>query len=358
MSADPARPLPLPGALFLVSTPLHALWTLAIARGRFADHRVVLARIDARAGTHDPLVDAIRELLPPPFVEVVEFPEIGKRPLQKFRNARRVMRELRGFVAERHFRYVAVGNDRRAEFYAALAESPGAIGAYLDDGTASYAPPPRRQRPFEGVGNRVRSRLYGMPTEKPDALGTARAVRDAWVLMPTQVREGLAEKRLQRIEPAWLRDPWVQAVCERAIERAGLDPRSVSGLRRLLILPHDQLLREDAALRAQFEQQARQAVEVGEPLAIKRHPRSAGLALELPREGWIDLPNRLPLEILAPLLREVRALGTYSSSLIYLRTLGANVEVAALVPRAYVGTSLAELFGSLGIAELPTTPAA
>lgn len=368
----PARDVASPpagrGVLFLVSTPLHSLWALAIARGQFRDRPVALARIDARTGTVDHVAEALRELRPAPFVEIAEFPEIGKGPLQKLRRARRVMAQLRAFTRRQACGQILVGNDRRAEFYVALSAAPGAIGGYLDDGTASYVgAPPRRRRLLNRLGrwaaSLVRRTVYGLPTEKPDFLGTAQAVREAWVLLPQEVRGELADKPVHAIQTDWFTDPEVRAVCERAVARAGLDPAIVHGLRRLLVLPHDSLLRQDPGLRIRFESFLRLAAESGEPCAIKRHPRSRELILHASGADLIEIPHRLPLEILAPLLRDAQVVGTLSSALIYLKALGAGVKVSAFIPRSMAQDPVARLLRSLGIpsvlyvAEEPTWPA-
>ncbi|HEX4895916.1 MAG TPA: hypothetical protein VFV11_06275 [Solimonas sp.] len=364
-TATHREPAPGRGVLFLVSTPLHSLWALAIARGQFADRPVALARIDTRAGSVDYIAEAIRQVVPAPFVEVAEFAEIGKRPLQKLRRARQVMTQLQTFASQRRYGQVVVGNDRRAEFYGALAASPGAVGGYLDDGTASYAPPPPRRAPrlhalTQGISARVRQLVYGLPTEKPDALGTARAVREAWVLLPGEVGGELAGKRIHGIQPQWFADPLVRATCERAIELAGLDPAAVRRLRHLLVLPHDSFLRQDPGLRRRFEDFLRIAAESGQPCAIKRHPRSRELGLDGAGGDLIEIPRRLPLEIVAPLLSDAQVVGTLSSALIYLKALGARVEVSAFIPQSLTLHPVARLLRSLGIPSVqyqPTTPA-
>lgn len=339
--------------LFLSSTPLHSLWSLGIAAGAFGGARCALALIDQRDGDRDFIAEVIADTRPAPFVETRRFAQIGKKPLQKLTQARTRMREVMAYAREFMPGYVAVGNDRRAEFHAALAACPGAVGAYLDDGTASYsalaAEAVAKSAAARALANGFRSLLYGVPTEREPYLGISRAVKEAWVVLPDQVHEGLRAKPLNQIRGEWFQLPVVQTVCAEANLRAGLDPRALDGIQLLLALPHDSLMREQPEIRTHLQRLADQTLAAGGTVAIKRHPRSRELALDLPEQRVIEVPQRLPLEILAPLLSGTEVVGMLTSALIYLRHLGADVTVSTLVPPKFQGHPLLDIYRAVGV---------
>lgn len=339
--------------LFMASTPLHSLWSLGIAAGAFAGERCSLALIDQRDGDRDFIAEVLGEQLPAPFVETRRFAQIGKKPLQKLTHARGRMREVMDYARQFAPDYVACGNDRRAEFHAALAACPGAVGAYVDDGTASYsalaAKAVAKSAPVRAMANGFRSLLYGVPTEREPYLGVSKAVREAWIVLPDQVHEGLRAKPLRRIRAEWFQLPLVQSVCGAANLRAGLDRRALDGIQLLLALPHDSLMRDQPDVRQRLQQLVDRTLAQGGTVAIKRHPRSKELTLQLPAGGYIEVPQRLPLEILAPLLKGTEVIGMLTSALIYLRCLGADVHVASLVPPSFAGNPIVKIYESVGV---------
>mgnify|MGYP001596157282 CR=1 FL=1 len=339
--------------LFMASTPLHSLWALGIAAGSFPDARCALVLIDQRDGDRDWIAETLADRMSTPFVEMRRFSEIGKTPWRKLTHARARMREVTAFTRQFAPDYVAVGNDRRAEFFAALAAAPQAMGAYLDDGTASYNQSPVPSTSQSPVIRRVvrgfRSWIYGVPTEQEPYLGTSQAVQEAWVAWPEQVHAGLRSKRLHAIRPEWFQLPQVQTVCAEACRRAGLDHGALEGVQLLLAMPHDSLVRRQPGIRVQLQALVDRTLGQGGRVAIKRHPRSQVMPLTLPDTGVIEVPQRLPLEILAPLLSGTEVVGMLTSALIYFRCLNAGVRVASLVPDGYSESPILNIYRSLGV---------
>lgn len=342
--------------LFLSSTPLHSLWSLGIAAGAFASDRCSLTLIDQRDGDRDFIAEVIAGDMPGPFAETGRFQQVGKRAKQKLANARTRMREVMDYTRRFAPDYVAVGNDCRAEFHAALAAAPRATAAYVDDGAATYsalADPSVPKSAFgRAVADRFRSLIYGVPSERVAYLGTSRAVDEAWVVLPDQVHEGLRQKPLRGMRPEWFHLPEVQAICAEANLRAGLDRRALDGIQLLLALPHDSFMRAHPLVRDRLQQMLDQTVAAGGTVAIKRHPRSTEMALDLPARGVIEVPQRLPLEILAPLLSGTEVVGMLTSALIYLQWLGTDVRVATLVLPGFEDDPILRIYRSLGIRTL------
>lgn len=323
------------GTLYLAATPLHSFLTLGLVAGPFrARGPHVFALIDQAPGARDYVADAL-EADPARRVEVRRFAAIGS-----LANPRDGLAAVRALAAERRPSTIAVGNDHRLEFYAAVQGCPDARRTYLDDGLYSYLPRPDTKAGWrEALSNWRRRLKYGVPAERPGMTGGSRAVQDAYVLLPSQVHAGLAGKPVLAYERAWFADPWVQAICRGAAVAAGFDAARCAEIRLLLLLPHPSFLRAAPALRERFEALAADTAARGGRVAAKSHPNAGGTPvhaqLRLPEDAAIDVPARLPVEVLAPLLPAAGTLvvGTLTTALLSLVRLGPALTVRSIAPR-------------------------
>jgi len=340
-------------ALFLASTPLHSFWSLGLAYGPFREGRGALALIDQREGDRDLIAEALAARADTPIQEVARFPRIGKNVMAKLRNAERVLGGVTDLTQRLRPSRVIVGNDRRIEFYAALAAAPDAVGAYVDDGMFSYMPMHARKTPglLRHAQDAVRRSVYGFPSEHPNFVGGSRAAREAWVMLPDLVHEGLRGKTRQAIDAAWYHTAGAQRVCADAVARADLDPQLVGALRLLLLLPHDGFLRAHPQIAREIGRLAHDYQRRGLAVAFKRHPRSLSEDVDLLPPGCIEIPRRLPAEVLAPLLRDALVVGTLTTALISLKYLGANTQVRSLAAPA-TQPAAAAIYVAAGISPL------
>ncbi|MEX2525578.1 MAG: hypothetical protein WD750_11525, partial [Gammaproteobacteria bacterium] len=165
----------------------------------------------------------------------------------------------------------------------------------------------------------------------PELVGAANAVREAWVMEPAHVHGKLATKKLRRIETSWFRDPRIVNICSRAIELSGLEPARLESVGLVLLIPHKNFLKQEPGLTAGIERLAREHADRGETVAYKYHPNSWGQELELPRDQCLEIPQRLPVEILSPWLSNAVVAGSMTSSLIFLPRLNPGIQPRALV---------------------------
>lgn len=316
--------------LFIASTPLHVFFSIGLMRGPFREHENTLALIDQRPGDRDFIAEALEA--EPGGPQVVRFPT-----LRTFGPARTVLEQISDFTRALAPSTLAVGNDRRTEFYAAVRGCPGARRTYIDDGLYSYLPredaaPAWRQ----AISNWRRSLKYGLELERPAAVGASRAVQDAYVLLPHQVHEGLRGKPVEALRAEWFADPWVRGICRAAAARAGFDAAGCDPIGLLLLLPHPRFLDDYPGLRRGLEDLARAHAERGAVVAVKPHPRAVNTPLErqleLPRERVLALPARLPIEVLVPLLSGTRVVGSLTTALLSLVLLGDRLGVRCLRP--------------------------
>lgn len=343
--------------LFLASSPLHVFFSLGLMAGPFRDAARTLALIDQPPGERDFIADALQAHAPPGLA-LARFP-----PVRAGRAGRQLLDEIGAFTAALAPTTIAVGNDRRLEFYAALRACPSARRIYTDDGLYSYLPHRDAQPAWrEALSNRRRGWKYGVPLERPSLVGGSRAVQEAYVLLPEQVHAGLAGKPVQGLRPEWFAEPWVREACVAAAGLAGFDAQRCGAIGLLLLLPHPRFLQADPALARRIESLALEHVAHGEVVALKSHPDAASIPvhrqLRLPDTAVLEVPARLPAEVLVPLMKNALVAGTLTTALLSLALLGRQLTVRSLVPRSASGAGqrynqrALEIYESVGIRRL------
>lgn len=343
--------------LIFVSTPWQLFCALGLLFGPYRHAQRTLALIDQRVGRRDPW-HAVLAALAEPGLRIATLPAIGKSPLAKLRRTRGVLAQVQALVDEAQPDEIIGGNDRRVEFQYAMAQANlrrCTLGAYLDDGTFSYSGLSRvRTRRHERLlawAERIGGRLhYGRWYHKPAALGLSRWVEYAWLAFPEQAHPQLLAKPRRALDPYWYRRSEVQALCRQLVENSsGGDAATPAGYDRLLLLPHDHLLRAGAGLRAALSRQIDDARRSGERVAVKRHPRSGGWALDVDHQGLVELDARLPIEAYAPWLAQARIVGTLSTALLSLRWLCPDAHIESLPHAGALQDPLQALYRRLGI---------
>jgi len=314
--------------LFLASTPLHTFFALGLMAGPMRQVPKHLWLIDQPPGARDYLGEAL-EKSGAIDVKVTRF-----AALRGTGAARDQLREMSAQAARIAPATIAVGMDHRLEFYAALRGCPQARRVYIDDGLYSYLPHQHAITPWlEGLSNWRRSLKYGLPVERPALVGGSKAVQAAYVLLPGQVHGGLAGKPVQALQPEWFGNDAVRHACIAAAALAGLDAAACGGLGLLLLLPHPRFLQSDTALRERLGRLVRDHARHGRTVALKSHPNATQPAyqqLELPEAACVEVPARLPAEVLAPLLDKTVVVGTLTTALLSLSLLGRGLSVYRL----------------------------
>ncbi len=324
--------------LFLASTPLHTFFALGLMAGPMRQAPKHLWLIDQPPGARDYLGEALEQST------AIEVKVTRFAALRGSAAARTQLREMSAQAARIAPATIAVGMDHRLEFYAARCGCPQARRVYIDDGLYSYLPHQHAMAPWlERLSNWRRSLKYGLPVERPALVGGSKAVQSAYVLLPGQVHAGLAGKPVQALQPAWFAADAVRQTCVAAAALAGFDALACAGLGLLLLLPHPRFLQADAALKERLARLVRDHAERGQAVALKSHPHAAQPAhqqLGLPEAACIEVPARLPAEVLAPLLDQTVVVGTLTTALLSLSLLGRGLRVyrlpsAAAAPSAF-----------------------
>lgn len=340
--------------LFIAATPLHAFFSLGLMEGPYREGTRTLALVDQRPQARDYIAEAL-QASGSPGLSVVRFPILGS-----LKSARRVLTQITAFTAELAPSTIAVGNDRRVEFYAAIRGCPSARRTYIDDGLYSYLPRQNAKPAWrERFSNWRRTLKYGVALERPSVIGGSCAVQDAYVLLPQRVHAGLVGKPVHAFRPEWFARPWVRQICAGAATAAGLDAARCRGIDLLLLLPHPRFLEAYPQLRRRMETLVAAHVERGEVVALKGHPAAAGKLLQqqlnTPSTGVIEVPARLPVEVLVPLLSGTLVVGSLTTALLSLVLLGDRVSVRSLLPPSAQGAGqryneqAARIYESVGI---------
>lgn len=321
------------GSLFLASTPLHSFFSLGLMRGPLLGQPHTLALIDQRGEQRDHIADALQACAAPN-LSVVRFAGLASRE-----SARRQLRQISDFTAQLAPSTIAIGNDRRTEFYAAVRGCPSARRTYVDDGLFSYLP-------CEGARAAWRERLsgwrrrmkFGLEVERPALIGGSRAVQDAYVLLPHRVHAGLRGKPVHALRPAWFADSWVRTICASAVASTGFDAAQCQAMNLLLLLPHPRFLQTHPELRRSLEALAAAHAARGEVVALKSHPAAAATPLteqlRVPPGAVVEVPARLPVEVLVPLLSGTLVVGTLTTALLSMALLGDKLSVRSVLPRS------------------------
>jgi hypothetical protein len=151
-------------------------------------------------------------------------------------------------------------------------------------------------------------------------------------------------------------------MCAAAAARAGFGVARCGAIRLLLLLPHPSFLEADPGLRDRMQALVREHVGRGETVALKGHPGAPGKPahrqLQLPVDTAIEIPARLPVEVLVPLLSGTLVVGGLTTALLSLALLGDRVTVRSLATqpkrgagRVYENRAL-EIYESVGVLPL------
>lgn len=185
------------------------------------------------------------------------------------------------------------------------------------------------------------------------------------MLLPGQVHGGLAGKPVWPLRPEWFATESVRQTCLATAALAGFDATACAGVGLLLLLPHPRFLQGDSGLKGQLTQLVHACTQRGQLVALKSHPNAAQPAphqLDLPETACVEVPARLPAEVLAPLLNKTVVVGTLTTALLSLSLLGRGLRVYRLPSAATAMSAFAagaqRVYDAAGVHVLDATQTA
>jgi hypothetical protein len=363
--------------LFMANTPLVVLEAAAAARQQGARAQLVLLEDFELA---DRLARVLKRWRDNPFEAIVRLPGRheehrrgpgAQRGLQAFARRIAVKRELRretlAMLRELDARFqpdaVWVGNDKKVETQYALhlasQRSGTRAGRYLDDGLHSYLGR-FRERPLVRRVDEIVKRLgYGRWAKRVPQIGTSPWIAEGWVAFPGETVDQDPARVRHALPREWFTGRDFQRLSVLAAREFAVDRDALAGCSAVLVLPHSNLLRNNAALLLRLRRLMEAAEACGRRVALKYHPREreadpAGLMAE---GAALALPKLLPMELLLPLLpRGALLAGEASTALLAARWLRPDLVVCDLgTGRGDYAERAQALFARHGIGPLDET---
>lgn len=290
--------------LYLPSTPLNLLLSVAMALQAPKSVQAKLIYIDQREVKHNRFLETLRDWSGSPFVQADVLSGAAKG-LAKLTERRANFAWLTKYLWDWMPAEVVVGSDRRIEFQyvmSLLEQHQPAQGIYLDDGLYSYAGKPTTW--FKSKLSQWLHRvIYGDWWQEPETVGASPWIKQAWLFQPAQAISPLQQKDLQRIEPEWLMTPVMRDFAQ-ALWRAFSRQTELPDCDVLLLLPHPNNVLKMPDYEPAVRRRLTQWLDQGKRVAVKYHPRVGD---EDPwqlsvKTGVTLLPSALPTEVVYLLL--------------------------------------------------------
>ncbi|MBN2689536.1 MAG: hypothetical protein JXR42_02890 [Gammaproteobacteria bacterium] len=325
--------------LYLPSTPLNLLVSVAHATAYNNEQDAQLVLIDQKSLNKNPYFSALKEWGESPFEQVDILPGKAKG-LHKLAERKVNFSKLVNIAQSFKPNVIAVGSDRRVEFQFLMQYCRHKIGQvsgwYMDDGLYSYAGRPYK-RIKDNVNGVLKKLVYGLWWQEPPTIGASSWVEQAWLFSPIHAISALQQKKIALIKPEWFDQRQVANFSERVLLQFGLDQavkESIQSVDLFLLIPHPNNIEKMTGYEKRIELFLTALSQLGLKVAIKYHPRSQGKdTLNLAeRYGAYVLPNNLAFEFVLPLInRRAFIVGDVSTVLMTARWLRPDVTTLAVL---------------------------
>ncbi|GGY52963.1 hypothetical protein GCM10011297_27220 [Bacterioplanes sanyensis] len=343
--------------LFLASTPLHLLNSVAIA-SRSADINADLWLIDQPVVADNPYHQLLNHWQGSPFNQIhISGGQHGSQRA-KLNSRRQTFARLQQWVEQYRPATIFTGNDRRIEFQYAMhcAQQTGrcAKGVYMDEGTFTYVGR-KASASFSDriIDSGLKKLIYGRWWQSPPTIGGSAWIDEIFVAFPQLVHPLLQQKQAVPLQPLFEGNTVVQDFCQQLLNFFAANTADVGELDCILTLPHESIIERlpgyrDAMLRTVQTLQA-----AGLRTGIKYHPRNSNpdILNAAERDGFVLLPHRVPFEALLPLLpANPLIIGDVSSTLINSRWLRPDARLLSIAnPNVDNYEAFCQLFAKLQV---------
>jgi hypothetical protein len=347
----------MPQQLFMASTPLHILNSVALA-SQAPESTSCLWLIDQPSVEENPYYNLIKDWGDSPFSEVRISQGHIKGTKAKLANRKRIFAEIDHWVDQYGPEQLFTGNDRRIEFqyamYCATSKRSDVQGIYMDEGTFTYVGR-EASASFSDriVDNWLKKLTYGFWWKNPATIGASPWVSDVYAAFPDLVHPLLTQKKLYPLQPCHADNPTVRSFCSLLVERFGADPKTLKDLSTVLTLPHESIIAKLDGYREAMDSVMAEIINDGRMVGVKYHPRNANpdILEASSREGAYVIPHRIPFEAILPLLpHEATIIGDLSSTLINGRWLRQDAQIISIRnPEAPLANEFEQFFSEIGV---------
>jgi hypothetical protein len=348
--------------LFLVSTPLNLMTAIAIADTEKHEEAHLVLIDQASPAERNPYFEQAQKLSLFASVRLFQRPPKGglKGLLAKRKARQQTLRQIKALVETIKPTHIYCGNDRRVEFqYAMHCATQSGLnpqGSYMDDGTFSYV----GHQASQGLGdkvfdNAVKKLIYGGWWRQPPTVGASSWVDTAYLAFPELAHPLLQARRVKALTLDYWQSKALRQFSDGLLEHFGR-PANLANYDVFFTLPHESIIRADAAYRARITDRIRDKLQQGLAVAVKYHPRdSVADALELAGLQGLEIVSRqIPFEALLPQLKSgLQLIGDFSSTLITARLLRPDITVQAVANQQNKqAAQFADLYQRLGVSIL------
>ena len=344
--------------LFLASTPLHVLNSVAIA-SKTPDKSSCLWLIDQPDVTENPYFEVLQSWPDSPFKEVRISQGHIKGTRAKLQNRKKVFADIQSWVDRYQPDRVYTGNDRRIEFqyamHCASQQKKPISAAYMDEGTFTYV-----GRKASGsfadsvVDNTLKKLTYGFWWKNPPTIGGSAWIDDVYAAFPDLIHPLLKQKQVLDLQSVYEGNSCVKSFCSYLYERLSGTVGNISGIQCVLTLPHESIIDRITGYKDAIQEVVKQLQYSGLEVGVKYHPRNNNPdILDVKNiKGFHLLPYKVPFEAILPLLPpDVLVIGDVSSTLINSRWLKPGARLISVAnDEAPMYNEFAQLFSKIDVA--------
>ena len=343
--------------LFLVSTPLHLLVSLAII-GKEGLKNPVLWFIDQDMNASSLFRDELASWTENPFVQVDLFARPSKKLLKKKKERKATFQTIAEKISFINPKRVFVGNDRRIEFQYLMHLVSGSpvTGVYMDEGIFTYAGRTASSSFSDRIIDDIAKKLsYGSWWVTPKTVGESHYIHTIYASLPQRVHPLLLKKHSVQLSKDYWECELLQSYCFSILSSQFYDAvKTLSSIDVLVSLPHESILKSSVFSSTQLRQYILSEIEKGKHVAVKYHPRDVlDDSLLVENLGALLLPKGVAFEVMLPCLKsDILLIGQLSTPLITAKLLRPEIEVNTLGSHSDVPELLKILFNQLGIQKL------
>ena len=342
--------------LYLPSTPLNVLLSVAHAAAHQSQQQASLLLIDQKNCFENPYVGCLRELS---FFDHVDCLPGILRGYRKLAERRQNFSYLTRFLDEFTPQRVVVGSDRRVEFQFVMQlltqKGIDVEGIYLDDGLYSYAGKTYSwlKEPMNAFLKKI---AYGSWWHEPKTVGASQWIDSCWVFRPDEVIDTLKSKSLYKIESEWFNLADVKSFGMAVCDAFGLDENALLVLQDmdlLILIPHPENIKKMRGYEVRLLRFLDSLKALQKKIAAKYHPRTESHdLLRLVEAYQVSLiPQGLAFEFVLPFLKKGSVIvGDVGTALLTAQWLRPDLKVFAVLAKGDVFQSrFNKIYHQLGI---------
>lgn len=322
-------------SIFMASTPLHILNSIAIAGKQDGEHHLLI--IDQPDIHKNPYFQLLQEWPTSPFQSVHIYPGRVRKVRAKLALRKQLFHSLEHHCQEIKPTHIYIGNDRRIEFQYSMhiCKTMGlaTTGIYMDEGTFTYVGRAASASFSDRViDNLIKKITYGRWWDNPPTVGGSGWIQDVYAAFPQWVVPALQQKRLHNLQDCYHHNGFIDDFSTRFLQLYAFDAKRLAGIDVLITTPHESLINRIPDYKSTLKGVIQSLISSGKNVAIKYHPRNldpdALGVVEM--AGVVQIPSAIPFEMLCPLMQGITLVGDLSSTLINASWMTSGIRIIAL----------------------------